>query len=428
MSSKPQPRSFSISTLGCRANQADSARLRAILLGAGFQERSFGEPVDCAIVNTCTVTVEADRKSRQLLTKALRVSPPAGQVVATGCAVAGRGGLKQLPGAVLRLPPERREEVLSVLDVEACPGREPAAAVHRTTRALLKIQDGCDQFCTFCIVPYVRGRSQSVPLSEVVAQAVALEQQGYRELVLTGIHLSIWGHDQPGNPDLSHLLAAILQATSSIRIRLASVEPDRFPLALLDLMAREPRLCPYLHLVLQHASDRLLARMHRGYDLASYDRIVKEFFSKVPQATLSSDIMVGFPGETEDDFRTLVRYLRATPYYHLHVFPYSPRPGTSAARFANQVPGELKRARRDVLLKLSERKRTEAQRRMIGQRTLVVFEGDHAPGWLKGTTHNGMSLIAKAGPALRKREAAVTVTRRLGVHLVGRVDLLEQPD
>jgi threonylcarbamoyladenosine tRNA methylthiotransferase MtaB len=353
---------------------------------------------------------------------------PAGQVVATGCAVAGRGGLKQLPGAVLRLPPERREEVLSVLDVEACPGREPAAAVHRTTRALLKIQDGCDQFCTFCIVPYVRGRSQSVPLSEVVAQAVALEQQGYRELVLTGIHLSIWGHDQPGNPDLSHLLAAILQATSSIRIRLASVEPDRFPLALLDLMAREPRLCPYLHLVLQHASDRLLARMHRGYDLASYDRIVKEFFSKVPQATLSSDIMVGFPGETEDDFRTLVRYLRATPYYHLHVFPYSPRPGTSAARFANQVPGELKRARRDVLLKLSERKRTEAQRRMIGQRTLVVFEGDHAPGWLKGTTHNGMSLIAKAGPALRKREAAVTVTRRLGVHLVGRVDLLEQPD
>lgn len=421
----PSSRSFSISTLGCRANQADSSRLRAILLGAGFEERAFGEPVDCAIVNTCTVTAEADRKSRQLLTRALRVAQPAGQVVATGCAVAGRGGLKQLPGAgaVLRLPPDRREELLSLLDVDSCPGREPEEVVHRTTRALLKVQDGCDQFCTFCIVPYVRGRSQSVPLQEVVARAVALEAKGYSEVVLTGIHLSIWGHDQPGQPDLSHLVAAILKATSSVRVRLASLEPDRFPLDLIALMATERRLCPYLHLVLQHASDPVLERMHRGYDLATYDRIVTEFFAKVPQATLSSDIMVGFPGETAADFRTLVRYLRATPFYHLHVFPYSARPGTAASKFSDQVQTEVKKQRRDLVLKLSERKRIEALRRMIGERTLVVFEGEHGPGWLKGTTHNGMSLIARAGPGLRKREASVTVTRRLGPHLVGRVDV-----
>ena len=418
------PRSFSITTLGCRANQADSARLRAILLGAGLEEKSFGETVDCSIVNTCTVTAEADRKSRQLLTRTLRVLPDTSQVIATGCAVAKRGGLKQLPGAALRLPPDQRENLLSLIGAESCPGREQPEVVHRTTRALLKIQDGCDQFCTFCIVPYVRGRSQSVGLEQVVAQALEFERQGYSEIVLTGIHLSIWGHDLPGSPDLSHLVAGILQATRAVRVRLASVEPDRFPLALVDIMAREPRVCPYLHLVLQHASDRVLARMHRGYTLDVYRRIVDRFFATVPQATLSSDIMIGFPGEDEDDFRELLGYLRKTPYYHLHVFPYSTRPGTAAAKLSGQVPGEVKKVRRDRVLRLAARKKIEALRQMIGQRTTVVFEGEHRPGWLKGTTHNGMTLVAKAGPDLRKREANVLVTRRWGENLVGQVETL----
>lgn len=423
MSSPPQ--TFSITTLGCRANQADSARLRAILLGAGLEERAFGEPVDCSIVNTCTVTAEADRKSRQLLTRTLRVLPETSQVVATGCAVAKRGGLKQLPGAALRLPPEQRESLLSLIGAEACPGREAPQAVHRTTRALLKIQDGCDQFCTFCIVPYVRGRSRSVAVEQVVEQAVEFEKKGFSEIVLTGIHLSIWGHDLPGTPDLSHLVAAILRATSTVRVRLASVEPDRFPLALLSLMAAEPRVCPFLHLVLQHASDRVLARMHRGYSLETYQKIVETFFREVPQATLSSDIMVGFPGETEDDFKILMHYLNKTPYYHLHVFPYSSRPGTAATKFSDQVPAEVKKWRRDQILKIAEKKRVLALRQMIGQRTTVVFEGDHdRPGWLKGTTHNGMTLVAKAGAALRKREASVLVTRRWGENLVGQVEVL----
>lgn len=416
-----QGRRFSIATLGCRANQADSARLRSILLSAGFEERPFGEPVECSIVNTCTVTVEADRKSRQLLTKALRVLPEQSKVVATGCAVASRGGLKQLPGAVLRLPPDQRESVLQLLDVEACPGREAAPATFTTTRALLKIQDGCDQFCTFCIVPYVRGRSRSISLQDVVSQAIALEEKGYSELVLTGIHLSIWGHDLEGTPDLSHLVEAIVSATTTIRVRLASVEPDRFPLALLALMARQPRICPYLHLVLQHASDKVLERMHRGYTLAAYDRIVKEFFATVPQATLSSDIMVGFPGESTADFQALIHYLRKTPFYHLHVFPYSSRPGTAASKFSDQVDGEEKKRRRDAVLKLGEKKKIQALKSMYGETLTVVFESEHKRGWLKGTAHNGMTLIARAGPVLWKREAEVVVTRRSGPFLVGRV-------
>lgn len=387
-------------------------------MDAGFEEKTFGQQVDCSIVNTCTVTAEADRKSRQMIRKALRVLPSDSKVVATGCAVAKRGGVKQMPGSALRLPPENRDQILSLLDVEACPGRERPPVFHKT-RALLKIQDGCDQFCTFCIVPYVRGRSKSTPIEQVVAQAQEFEAQGYQEIVLTGIHLSIWGHDLAGTPDLSHLVKAILDGTKRVRVRLSSVEPDRFPLALVDLMAANPRVCPYLHLVLQHASDRILERMHRGYTLATYSEIVERFFSKVPHATLSSDIMVGFPGETDADFRDLMTYLRATPYYHLHVFPYSIRQGTAAAKFKDQVDSPTKKARRDKLLSLANKLRVQAMRSHYGERMTVLFESEWKPGWLRGTAHNGMSVVAKAGPVLLNRESELLITRRLGRDLVG---------
>ena len=415
----PEPLTFSIATLGCRANQADSDRMRAILSGAGLEERPFGQEVDCAVVNTCTVTAEADRKSRQLLRRALRVLPPEGKAIATGCAVAERGGLSKLPTNALRLPPDKRESILDLLDVEQCPGR--TAPVSAKTRALLKIQDGCDQFCTFCIVPYVRGRSKSFPVSEVVEQAIAFERDGYQEVVLTGIHLAIWGHDLEGEPNLAHLVEAIIEATDNLQVRVSSVEPDRFPLELVDLMAREKRVCPYLHLVLQHASDKLLERMHRGYDLDTYKTIVKRFFDKVPLATLSSDIMIGFPGEDEDDHKTLMRYLRATPYHHLHVFPYSVRPGTAASKFKGQVASEVKKERRDEVLSLAKKLKIRSQRAMYGKVVDVIFETEFKPGWFKGTSVNGMSVIGKAGPAVLHKKVPVTSTRRLGTDLVGEI-------
>ena len=414
--------SFSIATLGCRANQADSDRLRAILQSAGFEEKPFGEKVDCAVVNTCTVTAEADRKSRQLLRRALRVLPPEGKVVATGCAVADRGGVNKLPKSTLRLPPERREDILSLLDVEQCPGRESVPALSAKTRALLKIQDGCDQFCTFCIVPYVRGRSRSVSIDETVKKAKEFEENGYAELVLTGIHLSIWGHDIDGTPDLSHLVEAILDATEHIQIRISSVEPDRFPLRLVTLMAKNPRVCPFLHLVLQHASDKILDRMHRGYDLQTYQTIIDSFFKDVPLATLSSDIMIGFPGEDEQDHRALMRFLRKTNYHHLHVFPYSIRPGTSASKFRDQVPVEIKKKRRNEVLSLGKKLKIKSLQSMYGKTVDTIFENEIRPGWLKGTTINGMSLLCKAGPVALHKKVPVTVERRLGLDLVGKLD------
>ena len=413
--------SFSIATLGCRANQADSDRLRAILSGAGFEEKPFGESVTCSVVNTCTVTAEADRKSRQLLRRALRVLPEGGQAIATGCAVAQRGGLNKLPGAALRLPPDRREEILSLLQVEGCPGREIPSGVSAKTRALLKIQDGCDQFCTFCIVPYVRGRSKSVPLAKVVEQAVEFEQNGYQEIVLTGIHLAIWGHDLEGEPTLATLAQAILDATRHVQVRISSVEPDRFPLSLIDLMAREPRLCPYLHLVLQHPSDKLLERMHRGYTLATYEEIITKFFREVPLATLSSDIMIGFPGEDESDHKLLKSFLKRTPYHHLHVFPYSIRPGTAASKFKDKVPKDVQKRRRNEVLRLGEKLKIASLQRMYGETLEVIFEQETRPGWFKGTAINGMSVLGKAGPAVLNRKVPVTIKRRLGNDLVGDV-------
>jgi threonylcarbamoyladenosine tRNA methylthiotransferase MtaB len=417
---------FSITTLGCRANQADSDRLRVILKSAGFEERPFGQTVDLSVVNTCTVTAEADRKSRQVLRRALRVLPPDGKAIATGCAVAERGGLKNLPKAVLKLPPDRREEILKLLNVDHCPGRKADTAFSNKTRALLKIQDGCDQFCTFCIVPYVRGRSASIPLDQVVAKAKDFERMGYEEIVLTGIHLAIWGHDLPGQPTLADLAAGILNATESIQLRISSVEPDRFPLALIDLMEQNARLCPYLHLVLQHASDKLLEKMHRGYDLATYSQIVERFYRKVPLATLSSDIMIGFPGEDDNDHHRLMTFLRRTPYYHLHVFPYSSRPGTAASKFKDQVPSLTKKTRRDQVLSLAKKLKIQSLRRMYGIDLDAIFETQIRPGWFKGTTFNGMSVIGKVGPAALGRRVPIRLTRRLGLDLVGQV-LIDTP-
>ncbi|MEW6278427.1 MAG: MiaB/RimO family radical SAM methylthiotransferase [Candidatus Eremiobacterota bacterium] len=410
--------SFAIHTLGCRANQADSERLREILLGAGFEEVDFTQPADVRVVNTCTVTSEADRKSIQLIRRGMRHG---GRVVATGCAVAARGGLikgERLPSAVLRLEPGRSDELLGLLGVQSCPNTRlvDGEVAQRRTRALLKVQDGCDQFCTFCIVPYVRGRSRSFPVETLCEQARAMERSGYREIVLTGIHLAVWGRELEPAQDLSSLLRRLLDATVEVRFRLSSIEPDCFPRDLFGLMKDSPRrVCPHLHLALQHASDRVLARMRRDYDLAHYRSLVEQFTREVPGACLTSDLMVGFPGETEEDFGILMDTVRRTPFFRLHIFPYSPRPGTAAARFPDQVPPEVRLSRRDRLLRLAEAKRVEFMRSCRGQERVVLVEGEGpAPGTMTGLTDNYLPVVLPGGPPLQGRLARVRLGRRRG--------------
>ena len=409
---------FSIHTLGCRTNQADSEQLRQILLGAGFVEVPFGSPADCAIVNTCTVTGEADRKSRQILRRASR---QAGTVVATGCGVARRGGLQSLPGAVLELAPESREQILELLGASDCPGGSALRYGLQAgrSRALLKVQEGCDHFCSYCIVPYVRGRSRSMPASSLVEQARALEEAGHREIVLTGIHLAVWGRDLPENPDLADLLDRLLRGTREVRFRLSSIEPMSFPHRILERMACFPdRICPHLHLPLQHASDAILKRMRRDYTWAEYDRLARDFLDSVPGACLTTDILVGFPGETQGDFEILMGSLRTLPFLHLHVFAYSPRKGTAAAMYSDPVPEATRKSRSEQVIRLGERLARAVRRRFRGQVRPVLVEraADREGEWL-GTADNFLQVCFPGPPALLGRIVPV----RLGLGEDGRL-------
>lgn len=414
---------YSIHTLGCRANQSDSERLAEILVGAGFSEVPFGQPATCQIVNSCTVTREADRKSAQMVRRAERLG---GTVVATGCGVAARGGLKG-GGSVLRLPPDQRDDILKLLGVESCPSslalEGGLLSKQKRTRALLRIQDGCDQFCTFCIVPYVRGRSRSHSIETVVEQAKQLTLQGFQEIVLTGIHLSAWGQDFEGELRLNHLLEELLKAIPDVQLRLGSVEPDLFPVEVFDLMKAYPeRLCPHLHLVIQHASDSILERMHRGYTLEHYRQLVDQFFGTVPLACLTTDVMVGFPGETDQDFKVLCNYIKSTPYYHLHVFPYSMRPGTAASKFSDQVSPEIKNGRRDILLKLGDKQRREVLRGLVGQQLTVLVEEECATrGWVQGRGHNFVAVKLRGGPAMLGTRCRVRITHFRGEFCFGQL-------
>lgn len=387
-----------------------------ILLSAGFEEVPFGQPADCQVVNTCTVTREADRKSAQMVRRASRLGE---QVVVTGCGAAQKGGAWQrVPSTALRLPPDQREQILEKIGAQHCPSGErlERAWLRRDrARALLRIQEGCDQFCTFCIVPYVRGRARSQTREWVLEQVLALDSQ---EVVLSGIHLSAWGRER--QEDLADLLDFLLAQTEGIRYRLSSVEPDMFPVRIFELMEKHPeRLCPHLHLVLQHASDRVLERMHRGYDLAHYDALVQQFVTRVPGASLTTDLMVGFPGETHQDFEILMRYVRRTPFSRVHVFPYSQRPGTSAARFPDQVSDADCQQRRNRLLKLAERKRVEFHRRNLGQvrEALVESESDRK-GWMKATSDNFLPLLLRGGPAMRGQRLLCRLQRRWGEQII----------
>lgn len=386
---------FSISTLGCRANQADSEKVSQLLRAAGWQELPAGNRVDCAFVNTCTITAEADHKDLKLLR---RRSREARLVIAGGCSVRERGGLKVSLAAGLALPDNVRlwtsGEMPEFATLLAGAGfalgeLQPMDDCQHRTRALIRVQDGCDHFCTYCVVPYVRGRQQSFPVEDLVRQVKRLEAAGFKEIVLTGIHIAKWGLEFHPQRDLAYLLRCFLDNTEKVRFRLSSVEPIAFPKELIALMRECPqRVCPHLHLPIQHASDKILKRMRRDYTLAEYDALVQEFL-QVPGAVLTTDILLGFPGEDEGDMAILHDYLERTPYYHLHVFPYSRRPGTAADTYKDQVPEAVKKARVEQVIAWGETYKERVLRQFRGtQRPVLVERVLPGTGMVTGTADN----------------------------------------
>lgn len=387
-------KTFAIYTLGCKVNQEESAALANVFVEHGWRQLAFGEPADVCIVNTCTVTQIAEKKSRNMLRRAVAANPAA-FVAATGCYVqikpeeaAAIYGIDLLVGAnekhrlftLASVGAERKAAAKAAGQlVQVSPAKSACVyqelgnnhSLTSRTRAFVKIEDGCNQFCSYCIVPYARGPVRSRPLQAVLAEITNLTAAGYQEIVLTGIHVGAWREGALGFADL---VAAAAAAPGLSRLRLGSVEPREVSSRLLQLAAENPVICPHFHIPLQAAADSVLAAMRRDYDTAYYCRLVDELRRLLPEAALTTDMIAGFPGESEADFAAELALVERLAFADAHIFPYSRRPGTPAADFAGQLSNAEKnrRAARLSAAVAESRRRFRAAR--LGRLLRVLLE------------------------------------------------------
>ncbi|KUK32193.1 MAG: Methylthiotransferase YqeV [Thermoanaerobacterales bacterium 50_218] len=390
------PRKIAFFTLGCKVNQQETAALKKLFQDHGYQIVGFNEPADVYVVNTCTVTHIADRKSRQMLRRATSSNPSA-IVAAVGCycQVAAEEVLA-IPGVNIVIGTQDRARLLELVEEVArrkqAGEKYPKISIVRTleekpvfeelplpcsgerSRAFLKIEDGCEQFCSYCIIPYARGKVRSLRPELVKERFQQLLAAGYREVVLTGIHTSAYGKDLPGEIDLVGLLKQLLQLQGEFRIRLSSLEPAEITQELLEVIASSPRVCRHLHLPLQSGDDEILKLMHRPYTTEGYRRLFEKVWEMIPGVAVTTDVMVGFPGETEKHFENTYSFIASLPFRGLHVFKYSPRPGTIAAGLPGQISPEEKEERSRRLRNLAKNLEEEFARRFLGHKLVVLAE------------------------------------------------------
>jgi threonylcarbamoyladenosine tRNA methylthiotransferase MtaB len=393
----------SLHTLGCRLNQAETAVIETRLRSDGYRVVEFGEPTDLLVVNTCAVTEEAERTCRYVIRKTLRHSPDA-FVAVTGCyAQTGVHELRTIPGIDLIVGNQFKWALPSLLPAPDALKKQPAPEVLHTrtidredftlpeygepdsTRALLKIQDGCNVMCSFCLIPFARGHERSRLLDDVIQEAEILATGGYREIVLTGVNI---GQYRQGDLDLVGLIAQLEKVEGLERIRISSIEPTTITNALLDRMASSSKLCPYLHIPLQSGDDTILSAMNRPYNMETFTHLIHRAVTTIPHLGLGTDLMVGFPGETEEAFEHTLRIARDLPFSYFHVFTYSQRPGTAATKLPDQVPIAVARERAKKLAELSRLKRLAFAERYIGSTVSVLFESGAIDGCRLGVTAN----------------------------------------
>jgi len=376
---------FFVQNFGCRATQADGAALEAELSGRGMTAAAERAQAGLVILNTCTVTANADVDARQTIRRVHRENPNA-RILVTGCyAQRAPRELAALPGVEWVVGNSHKTEIAEIVtgapyhgqihvrDIFACDDFLTAPAMESAAdraRPNLKIQDGCNNRCSFCIIPFVRGRSRSAPAEQVITQVRALAHK-YREVVLSGINLGRWGREAGSTLRLAGLIRRILDETEIERLRLSSIEPMDWSGDLLDLVASSARIAKHVHAPLQSGSDRVLRRMHRKYRPHHYEDRIRKARSLMPDAAIGADVMTGFPGESEDEFAESVAFIEALPYTYLHVFTYSERPSTPAANLA-QVPVPLRKERNRILREIAARKNLEFRRSMIGRTLSVV--------------------------------------------------------
>jgi len=437
-----------LATLGCKVNQYESAALEAAFAEKGFVVVPFTDEADCYLVNTCTVTGRTDYQSRQLVRRAVRRNAGA-LIVVTGCyaqtraedlagipgvaIIAGNREKEAIPGMVADLWERKKREELPSAAPHRCVGEGGGADLFSFpevrhfpghTRAFLKIQDGCNAFCSYCIVPYARGRSRSLPPGDVLRRIAGLGGQGYREVVLTGIHLGCYGQDADPPAGLAALLRQVEARGLVDRLRISSIEPLEVTDELLALLAGAARICPHLHIPLQSGDDTILSLMNRHYDRLFFRGLVERIAAARPETAVGLDVMVGFPGEDERAFQQTVELIAGLPVAYLHVFPYSKRPGTAASAMAGHVRDEDKKKRAEQLRDLGQEKRLAFMERFVGKRLQVLLESrvDKKSGFHKGFSENYLPVTVVDGtPGLINQVIPVLVDEIGNGGLIGRI-------
>lgn len=404
----PIPR-VALASLGCKVNQNELEAIKHLFLLGGYQVVPFPEKADVYVIHTCTVTHVSDRKSRQLIRRAIRANP--GAIVAvTGCyAQVAPGEVLDIPGVdivvgtrerhrLLELIARAREESTPINMVRPHdPGEAfeelPVVEVSRA-RAFLKIQEGCEAFCTYCIVPYARGPLRSRKPEQILTEVQRLVAAGYQEIVLTGVHTGAYGQDFAGNMTLAGLLRQLVKVPGLKRLRVSSVDPLDFTPELKEVLTGEEVICPHFHIPLQSGDDAILKAMGRNYTGSYFLDLVASLRSRRPRAAFTSDVMVGFPGETENQFQNTMAIVREASLAGIHVFPYSPRRGTPAAAMPNQVAAEIKKNRERRLLQLGRYLARRYARQFLNQTLVVLAEKTlpAEPGIFEGHTANYLTV------------------------------------
>ena len=421
-------------TLGCKVNQYETQALEQLVTQRGHSLVPFEEAADAYVINTCTVTAVSDKKSRQVIRRARKAAPDA-VIAVCGCypqthpddveklgvdLIAGTGDRTGFVDLLEREWSDRQP--ITALD-DAFSRRTfeplPAGGLEGRTRAMLKMEDGCVNFCSYCIIPYARGRVRSLPLDDCVRQARELEAAGYREIVLTGIEISSWGQDLEGKPELIEAIEAICQGLSpDTRVRLGSLEPRTITPDFCRRAAALPNLCPHFHLSMQSGCDTVLARMNRKYDSNRYYESVKFLHEVYDRPAITTDLIVGFPGETEDEFQQTLDFIQKCAFSAMHIFPYSKRPGTPAAKLPGQVLNAVKEERAHRAAQIARTMQDAYLDSWVGETVPVLFEEERDGLWRGHTTRYCEVTVQSAQP-LHNQLRQVRLTGRDGGALQG---------
>ena len=421
-------------TLGCKVNQYETQALEQLVTQRGHSLVPFEEAADAYVINTCTVTAVSDKKSRQVIRRA-RKSAPDAVIAVCGCypqthpddveklgvdLISGTGDRTGFVDLLEREWSDRQP--ITALD-DAFSRRTfeplPAGGLEGRTRAMLKMEDGCVNFCSYCIIPYARGRVRSLPLTDCVRQARELEAAGYREIVLTGIEISSWGQDLEGKPELIEAIEAICQGLSpDTRVRLGSLEPRTITPDFCRRAAALPNLCPHFHLSMQSGCDTVLARMNRKYDSNRYYESVKFLHEVYDRPAVTTDLIVGFPGETEEEFQQTLDFIQKCAFSAMHIFPYSKRPGTPAAKLPGQVLNAVKEERAHRAAQIARTMQDAYLDSWVGETVPVLFEEERDGLWRGHTTRYCEVTVQSAQP-LHNQLRQVRLTGRDGGALQG---------